>query len=402
MAAVLERSLASYPLVAARVAESRASVQEVSAAEWGRFPSLSALARREDRADATDRSMQMTLPVWAGGGIQGRIDAARARRGVSEADLLSAEQSVLGDAGQFLIDYLRLEYALKAALENEQEHERLVALIDRRVAAEFSPASDLVIAQSRLQLAKAERIQLIRQLNVVRASLEEFIGVRLEDVIGPTQPRWIDDIVKQAVPVGSVSASNSFWLERVLHFSPELIVSRQRQAQAQAEISVVRSQAMPRLSLGYEHSWRSRDGLDLESGVGFLLLQVDTGAGLSVVKSVRAAESRRIAAMEFTTLAERQLTSRVRILLAEIDSLGDELLPARIAFESAVSTVSSTLRQYQIGRKGWLDVLNAQREKTQAQLALAAVSFGLENSRFRLKVLSGEIQAANLSELTRQ
>lgn len=401
MAAVLERSLASYPLVAVRQAESKASIQELSAAEWGRFPSLSALARREDRADVADRSMQMSLPVWAGGGIQGRIDVARARREVSQADLLSSQQSVLGDAGQLLIEYLRLDYALRAALENEQEHERLMALIERRVAAEFSPASDLVIAQSRLQQAKAERIQLSRQTNAVKSNIEEFVGVRLEDVVGPIQPGWINDIVKQSVPVGGESSETVSWLERVLQFSPELIVSRQRQTQAQAEISVVRSQAMPRLSLGYEHSWRSRDGQDLESGVGFLLIQVDTGAGLSAVESVRAAESRRIAAMESTSLAERQLTSQVQILLAEIDSLGDELLPARVAFESAVSTVSSTLRQYQIGRKGWLDVLNAQREKTQAQFALATVAFGLEKSRFRLRVLAGEIRANNLSELMR-
>jgi len=396
---VLERSLASYPLIASRDAEFRAAGHDLSAAEWGRFPSLSALSRREDRADVSDRSVQMSLPLWAGGGIQGRIEVSRARRDVSEADLLAAQQTVIGDVGQSLIDYLRLEYVMTAALENVREHQRLMDLIERRVAAEFSPAADLVIAQSRLQLAKAEQIQLMRQYEVTRTSLQQYIGVAVEDVIGPVQPGWIDDIVKQRPSIGGASSENSPLLDKVLQFSPELAVSRERQAQARAEISVVRSQALPRLSLGYEHAWRSRDGLDQESGVGFLLLQVDTGAGLSAVESVRAAESRRLAAMESTILAERQLSSQVRILLTEIDSLSAELQPARVAFESAVSTVSSTLRQYQIGRKGWLDVLNAQREKTQAQFALAAVAFGLERSRFRLKVLAGEIQAGNLAEL---
>ena len=51
--------------------------------------------------------------------------------------------------------------------------------------------------------------------------------------------------------------------------------------------------------------------------------------------------------------------------------------------------VSSYLRQYTVGRKTWLDVLNAQRELVQAQLALADNQAALNIASHKLQTLLG-------------
>ena len=61
--------------------------------------------------------------------------------------------------------------------------------------------------------------------------------------------------------------------------------------------------------------------------------------------------------------------------------------------------VESYLRQYQIGRKTWLDVLNVQREKIAALAGLADVEYAVEIAKVRLLTQTGHINAANIASI---
>lgn len=71
----------------------------------------------------------------------------------------------------------------------------------------------------------------------------------------------------------------------------------------------------------------------------------------------------------------------------------------RAISSSTDEVVASYLRQYQVGRKTWLDVLNAQRETTQARYTLADLEAGIQAAHLRLLMLSGRIDARSLSRL---
>ena len=53
--------------------------------------------------------------------------------------------------------------------------------------------------------------------------------------------------------------------------------------------------------------------------------------------------------------------------------------------------VASYLRQYQVGRRIWIEVLNAQREMTQAAYGLIDLQVSLQQSQAKLMLLSGDI-----------
>jgi adhesin transport system outer membrane protein len=55
----------------------------------------------------------------------------------------------------------------------------------------------------------------------------------------------------------------------------------------------------------------------------------------------------------------------------------------------AEEIVASYLRQFQVGRKNWLDVLNAQREKAQAEYSFSDLEYPLMLSNVRLLLLAG-------------
>jgi adhesin transport system outer membrane protein len=64
--------------------------------------------------------------------------------------------------------------------------------------------------------------------------------------------------------------------------------------------------------------------------------------------------------------------------------------------EATGSVVESYLRQYAVGKKSWLDVLNAQREATQAKNTLVDYEVLYLTSLYRLKIILNEINPNRL------
>jgi outer membrane protein TolC len=53
-----------------------------------------------------------------------------------------------------------------------------------------------------------------------------------------------------------------------------------------------------------------------------------------------------------------------------------------------------------VGRKNWIELLNAQRELAQARYALADTEWGVLRSHFRLQIATGDLRAATLPDPT--
>jgi adhesin transport system outer membrane protein len=56
------------------------------------------------------------------------------------------------------------------------------------------------------------------------------------------------------------------------------------------------------------------------------------------------------------------------------------------SLQGAEKVLASYQRQFQVGRKSWLDLLNAARELSQSQYALADTHALLESALYRLKL----------------
>ena len=89
-------------------------------------------------------------------------------------------------------------------------------------------------------------------------------------------------------------------------------------------------------------------------------------------------------------------SEELRAAAAELEALRSQLDPARRQLKGINEVVESYLRQYQIGRKTWLDVLNVQREKIAALAALADVEYSVETAKVKLLTLTGHINAENV------
>ena len=68
-----------------------------------------------------------------------------------------------------------------------------------------------------------------------------------------------------------------------------------------------------------------------------------------------------------------------------------QLLPTKLLVESTSEVMESYLRQYTVGRKSWLDVLNAQRELVQARQALADHEAMVSMASYKIQILVGAV-----------
>jgi adhesin transport system outer membrane protein len=128
-------------------------------------------------------------------------------------------------------------------------------------------------------------------------------------------------------------------------------------------------------------------------------LQFSPGPGLSVKSVAAAARARLETSVQNASVYERQLEQQVRTALADLAALAEQVEPARQLVSATDDVVASYLRQYQIGKKNWLDVLNALRESAQATYSAVDVASSTESLQLRLMLLTGQINNQQLSQI---
>ena len=376
---LLREAVSQHPDVRNRKNERLAAGSQLEGAKWGRFPSLSAEAQTRTGGAQTLAKVEQIL--WNGGRVAGQIDAATAGLTLADAAVQVAEQAVMTQAATAFFDILRLESRLKTAITNESEHLRLLQIIQRRAESEISPKADETQADARLRQAMTDRIQTQRLLEAARLALEQAVGRPVTPLAPPTR-------------VSMAKWNEAKLLKAALAFSPERKRLQALVDSSEAQISVTRAQLMPSVVAGYQAQLGPLATGD-ERGRLYLGVQVQTGAGLSGISNVQVAISRKLAAQDAIVAHERQLTQTVRSTWSESLAMAEQLQPVRALLAGSDEIVASYLRQFQVARKSWLDVLNAQREKTQAYNALSDIEYPLMLAQIKLLLLAGQLNASS-------
>ena len=378
---VIDLALTSHPTVLQARSQAQAAGFDLDAAKWGRYPSLSSEVRSDSAY--TQSIAKLEQPLWAGGRIDGRVAVGEANVRVAAASVQEAQINALVQASSAFFEMLRLITRLDKARDNEQEHQKLVGLIERRVQAQISPPADLTLAQARLQQATTDRLQVQRQLESTRSSLTQWIGP-----IG-TQGTFVAprQIVYERAP------NHEALIEQAMQVSGQRQKLLAQIDSANAQIDLAKAQGMPTVVAGYQHIVSGPLVPGSDRGRAYVGMQFQPGAGLSALSGIQSSVSKKEAAEQELQVFERSLEAQLKTLYSDIDVLQAQMGPAQALERDTADLVDSYLRQYQIGRKNWLDVLNALREKAQAIYSITDVRYALSQSQVRLLILNGVLPA---------
>ena len=376
-------ALDSHPLILSAEAQYRAAKSDLSVARWSRFPTVGA-SGQESTTDTRQESTTATMPLWLGGRINAEIDLAKSQRDSSSYGISEAQQTVMLEAVGLFFDHLKAEKKLHIADDNVIQHQRLFDIIERRVKASTSPDVDNMLALARLQYAKSAQIQAKSSLDISRSSLELLVRQPVAAVQGVSHTQPLDLSLQQTVSLG-------------LQVSPRVSRIAAEAKGLDAGIKSAKSALYPQVSLGYEKRYGELLNGQVEEE-SFVSVQFTPGAGLSVASSISAAKQRKQSALDNLEAEKRQLRRQINATWSEYTAASFQLAPSKELVRATSSVVDSYLRQYAVGKKSWLDVLNAQRESTQAKNTLVDYEMFYLTSLYRLRILINQINPKLLGE----
>ncbi len=385
---VLQYTLASHPALLGKRSAQAAAQAEQDGAEWQRYPTLSIEASRRSANQNTKQLggesgglARLEQPLWSGGRITANINAAGSR---FEAARAALEETKLELTLRVIVAYteaLRQKARQQHATTGAKEHEKLLAMIRRRVAQEVSSLIDQRLAEARQYQAANELLLATQGLSNALAQLSFLTG----KPVAVVSAQGVNQMGALGMPVGLAEA-----LTLATAWSPALQRLAYEEEAASADISFRRAAYLPQLSLRLESSLVPKSGSlgQTNDDRAVLVLQLQPGAGLSAWSGVDAALAKREAARRAREAAARDMRERVTLDWNEWVASRQHLENANKLRIINAEVFESYTRQYVAGRKTWLDVLNAVREATQTQLALEDVQTQTLASSLRLRALT--------------
>jgi outer membrane protein TolC len=198
-------ALSDDPLILASRSEVEAAEADVLVSKAGRLPTLSASAgvTRFDEAPTFDFSgagvpamlplfggetMKMAdarvlVPVYTGGQVNNRIDAAKSMLGVRRSQLLASEQDVKLAVARHFIDVLRAESALAVADSNVTSLAAHVRDVEDMFRSGSISRNDYLAAAVSLADAEQRRLQARNRLDLARASYNRTLARPLDTAV---------------------------------------------------------------------------------------------------------------------------------------------------------------------------------------------------------------------------
>lgn len=378
LALALQSAVTRHPSVLSKLGELGSLDEQVQEAQAARYPSLSAEARSTANASGAGL-VRLTQPLWAFGRIDKGIDLARQRFEVGRTELLELRRKLMEDTAAAYSQVLLQRDRLVAAELNEKEHADLVALIARRADGGLASLADIRLANLRLSQARL----VVRQ---IQGALERA----LQDLQSYSQSSMA---VHQPIDMTLLSAFPRHAMKEMLEdtYAP-LRVRRQRVQVVSDELALRERELLPTLSARVDRNIPRSGGNGADPGRVVLVLEgrLD-GAGLAGQARVKAQAQRLEAAIQDVDAARVEGRQRLANLLSEWGLQSDSVEAQEAVVMTTRETMDSVLRQYDAGRKSWLDLLNTQRELAEARQQLELARGSSRELALRMAAMLGQL-----------
>jgi len=353
---------------------------ERDAAEWGRFPTVSvdAGAGSSSNSVAPNTTLRVEQPLWAGGRIDGQIDAARAQVSAAELAELDTRRRLAEEAAVAYVGWMDAAARVDIARESAAALAELVNYVRRRETEGLASLADVSIGKARYSSALALVEELAGALDQARAQLEALTITRIERGV--------------AVSVPEVAERSPAEVEAAYVANSQLVAQRRAEVEsARAQAAVRKAALYPKLALRFEHfTYPNNGGLTPSSDSrALLVVQFSPDAGLASYSGAQAAQSRIDSVLAQLAADENDARLRARANLADYTASRRQVAELEPQVEALDASMASFMRQFEAGRKSWLEILNTQREVVDARLALSRARTSREQSALRLMSNTG-------------
>lgn len=385
-----QTAVLNNPEVQARWHAFKAAGDEQDVARGGYFPrlDLSAAAGRErlkyansGETDLNTHGATLTLNQMLFDGFATREEVKRLgeARLARYYELLDASENTAQETARAYFDVQRYRRLVALAQENYAQHKQLFDQIQAKAQAGVGRRVDMEQAGGRVALAESNLITETSNLHDVTARYQRLVGEIPPPQLAPA------DLTKTAIPAGRNEAAGA-----ALKQSPAIKAAVSSVRAAQAEARGQRSAFMPRVDLRASENWQ-HNYLGTPGGYRDQVVEVALNYNLFKGGSDRARSSqlaeRLNQAKDLRDKACRDVRQTLAIAYNDTKRLAEQLRFLD-QHQLAMEKVRDAYRkQFDIGQRTLLDLLDTENELFQARRAYA-------NAENDLNVAYGRTHAA--------
>jgi len=353
------------------------------AVEWQRFPRLSVNFLPNFfsvNGVGNARSMLVEQPIWAGGRIEGQISVARGHELAAAYAESEARRKLVEQVALIYIILMRAEERVTIVDAGAELFNGLYGYVVRRNQAGAASSSDVEFARGRLAQIAAMKQQVRADLDRARS---DFRAITVTDY---------DKSAKVELPEYRPE-SEAEVVASYLLISPLFAQRRIEVDSSVANLQVKRAGIFPTVSIRLEHlNTPLASGVAVEDTRMGLTLQYVPDAGLASFSLIKEAEAKIEQSKSELKKQEVELTVSARTSLSDFLTSSSQAAILEQQVITLQRSARSFLRQFESGKKTWIDVLNINRELVDAKINLSKVRSHKEQSQIKLMVNTGSFQ----------
>jgi len=400
----LAKTYGANPTIMAQRAQLRATDEEVAIARAAGRPQVSATAglnrdliTRNLGRNQSDLSVggDVSLPLFAGGQIRNAVRAANTRVEAGRADLRATEGDIFTEAVAAYMDVIR-DRSIVQLNENQVRvlETNLQATRDRFEVGDLT-RTDVAQSEARLALASSTLATARGRLESSEENFRRVIG----DEPGDLQP---------PPPLPPLPATPEQAVEIALANNADLVAIAARARAAGFDVASARGERLPTVSAvsstRYFSALGTADGGSVgvvpnsstSTGIG-LSLRVPLYQGGAAGARVRRAQAFRSQLIEQAIGVERLVVANTRAAFATYQAAREAIESNTIAVAANELALEGTRAEQSVGTRNVLDVLNAEQELLNSQVALVTARRDAYVAGFQLLNAMGRAEAEDLN-----
>lgn len=388
-------TLQTNPEVLAALNERRSIEYEVRGAKAGYLPqvSVSAAVGHERRTapvtgneevdfDRRELGIQARQMIFDGFATKSEVARQRARYETAGFELQATANSVALRATEVYLNVLEASELLDLARESLWEHQNIFDQMKLRRDTGVGSKADLDQIMARLALANSNMVVAQNNFADAQTSFHRVTGLfpNLENMTKPFTPE-------------TFSLTREAAVKMALEGHPTLKAAVWDVKEADAQYRASSAPKFPRLSLEADKRWDENVGLEGEDEdlVVSLRLTYDIYAG-----GANKARKKQTAALvaeskDIRNNSRRQVIESMQLAWNAYDALTTQKGFLQQHVDAAVSTKEAYSKQFNIGRRTLLDLLNTENEVIDSKRSLISAEYDRTFAIFRIRNATGNI-----------
>ena len=334
--------------------------------------------------------LDLSYPLFNGGSVRNNIRAAQTRVEAGRAALRAVEGDIFTEAVAAYMDVIR-DRAIVELNTNQVRvlTTNLTATRDRFEIGDLT-RTDVAQSEARLELARSSLATAQGRLLSSEANYRRVIGKRPGDLAPPP-------------PLPPLPATPEEAVRIALANNPDLIAINRQARAAGLDVNVARAGRLPTVSsvvsgtyvnaLGGAPGPQPSTGTQTTAGLNARIPLYQGGAPAARIRQAQAIEGQ---LLEQTIATERAVVSLTRSAFATYESAQRAIQSNTIAVQANELALEGARAERNVGTRTVLEVLNAEQELLNAQVALVTAKRDAYVAGFQLLNAMGQAEADDL------